>query len=105
VKEGVLMVRTWWRLPALALWRLTAEVGRAAPVLTAAWHGNPYTRTMIAEAATGPLAAALEPLFRAQLVFRAQLAANRRFNVSANSWSTAQVTDDEQLLELCRALA
>jgi len=93
------MVRTWWRLPALALWRLTAEVGRAAPVLTAAWHGNPYTRTMIAEAATGPLAAALEPLFRAQL------AANRRFNVSANSWSTAQVTDDEQLLELCRALA
>ncbi len=70
-----------------------------APVLTAAWHGNPRTRTKIAQAATGPLAAALAPLLRAEL------AANRRFNASASSWSTAQVTDDERLLELCRAVA
>jgi hypothetical protein len=93
--------RHWWTPAhaALALWGLTGEVERVAPVLTAAWHGNPHARTKIAEAATGPLAAALEPLFRAEL------AANRRFNVSANSWSTAQVTDDERLLELCRAVA
>jgi hypothetical protein len=92
--------RHWW-IPAraaLALWRLTGETGRAAPVLTAAWHGNPQTRTKIAEAATGPLAAALAPLFRAEL------AASRRFNDSASSWSTSQVTDDERLLELCRAV-
>jgi hypothetical protein len=92
--------RHWWTPAhaALALWRLTGEAGRAAPVLTAAWHGNPRTRTKIAQAASGPLAAALEPLFRAEL------AANRRFNVSANSGSTAQVTEDERLLELCRAV-
>jgi hypothetical protein len=57
----------------------------AAPVLTAAWHGNPQTRMKIAEAATGPLADALQPLFGAEI------AANRRFNVSANSWSSVQV--------------
>ncbi|WP_432825173.1 HEAT repeat domain-containing protein [Dactylosporangium sp. CA-092794] len=62
-------------------------------------HGNPQTRTKIAEAATGALAAALQPLFRAEI------AADRRFNVSTNSWSTAQVTDDERLLKLCRAVA
>lgn len=91
-----------WRTPAhaaLALWRITGEAGRAAPVLTAAWHGNPRTRTKIAQAATGPLTAALEPLFRAEL------AASRRFNVSPNTWSTAQVTDDERLLQLCRTVA
>jgi hypothetical protein len=93
--------RHWW-IPAhaaLALWRLTGEDGRAAPVLTAAWHGNPQTRTKIAEAATGPLATAMAPLFRAELT------ENRRFNASASSWSTSQVTDDERLLELCRAVA
>lgn len=90
----------WWTptLAALALWQLTGEAERTAPVLTAAWHGNPHTRLKIAEAATGPLAAALEPLFRAEI------AANRRFNVSANSWSSAQVTEDEQLLKVCRAV-
>jgi HEAT repeat protein len=93
--------RHWWTPAhaALALWRLTGEVERVAPVLTAAWHANPHTRLKIAQAAPGPLAAALEPLFRAEL------ATNRRFTVSANSWSTAQVTDDERLLELYRALA
>jgi hypothetical protein len=92
--------RHWWTPAhaALALWRLTGETRRVAPVLTAAWHGNPRTRAKIAQAATGPLAAALEPLFRAEI------AANRRFNASANSWSTTQVTDDERLLELCRAV-
>lgn len=91
-----------WRTPvraALALWRLTGEAERVAPVLTAAWHGNPLTRTTIAEAASGPLAAALGPLFRAET------AANRRSSVSANSWSSTQVVDDERLLELCRAVA
>lgn len=83
---------------ALVLWRLTDKADRVAPILSAAWHGNPQTRTKIVEAATGPLTAALQPLFRAEI------AANRRFNVSANSWSTAQVTDDERLLELCRAV-
>jgi hypothetical protein len=72
--------RHWWTPAhaALALWRLTGEAERAAPVLTAAWHGNPHTRTKIAQAATGPLAAALEPLFRAEI------ATSRRFNASAN---------------------
>jgi hypothetical protein len=91
----------WWTpvRTALALWRLTADVERVAPVLTAAWHGNRHTRMKIAEAATGALADALQPLFHAE-------AANeRRFNVSPNSWSTAQVTDDERLLGLCRAVA
>jgi hypothetical protein len=91
--------RHWWTpaRAALTLWRLTADAERVAPVLTAAWHGNPQTRPKIAEAATGALAAALEPLVRAEL------AAHRRFNVSENSWSSAQVTDDERLLESCRA--
>jgi hypothetical protein len=88
--------RYWWTPThaALTLWRLTDDAEQVAPVLTAAWHANPQTRTKIAEAATGALAAALQPLFRAEI------AANRRFNVSTNSWSTAQVTDDERLLEL-----
>jgi hypothetical protein len=93
--------QTWWTPThaALTLWRLTEDAERVAPVLTAAWHGNPQTRTKIAEAATGALAAALQPLFRAEI------AADRRFNVSTNTWSTAQVTDDERLLKLCRAIA
>jgi hypothetical protein len=66
-----------------------------APVLTAAWHGNPQTRTRIAQAATGALATTLQPLFHAEIT------ADRRFNASTNSWSTAQVTDDERLLTLC----
>lgn len=91
--------RYWWTPvhAALALRRLTGETERAAPVLTAAWHGNPHTRTKIAEEAAGPLAAALEPLFRAEI------AASQRFNVSPNTWSTGQATEDERLLELCRA--
>lgn len=83
---------------ALTLWRLTHDAERVAPVLTAAWHANPQTRTKIAEAATGALAAALRPLFHAEL------SAGRRFNVTANSWSSAQVSDDERLLGLCRAV-
>jgi hypothetical protein len=92
--------QTWWTPThaALTLWRLTDNAERVAPVLTAAWHGNPQTRTKIAESATGALAATLQPLFRAEI------AENRRFNVSTNSWSTAQVTDDERLLKLCRAV-
>ena len=92
--------RNWWTPThaALALWRLTGETGPVAPVLTAAWHGNPQTRMKIAQAAAGPLAAALEPLFRAEI------AAEQRFNVSVNTWSTAQVTNDERLLELCRTV-
>jgi hypothetical protein len=88
----------WWTptRAALTLWQLTGETERTAPVLTAAWHGNPHTRPKIAEATTGPLAAVLEPLLRAEI------AANRRFNVSAGSWSSAQVTEDEQLLKVCR---
>jgi HEAT repeat protein len=94
----------YWRMwtpthAALTLWRLTGEVERVAPILTAAWQTGTQTRPKIAESVTGPLAAALQPLFRAEL------AANRRFNVSANTWSTAQVTDDERLLRLCRAVS
>jgi hypothetical protein len=93
--------RTWWTPAhaALTLWRLTGDADRVAPVLTAAWHGNPRTRTKIAEAATGVLAAALQPLLHAEL------AAGRRFTVSANSWSSTQVTDDKRLLDLCRLAA
>ncbi len=90
--------RNWWKptLAALALWRLTGEVERVAPVLTNAWHGNKHTRTRIAEAATGPLAAALAPLFRAEI------GSNARHNVVEDGWSSAQVRDDERLLALCR---
>ncbi len=37
--------RTWWTPThaALTLWRLTHGAERVAPVLTAAWHGNPQT--------------------------------------------------------------
>ncbi|MEU8005178.1 hypothetical protein AB0B66_28815 [Catellatospora sp. NPDC049111] len=93
--------RHWWTpaRAALAWWRLTGDAERVAPVLTAAWHGNPQTRTKIARAATGALAALLEPLFRAELE------SNRRHNARENSWSSGQVTEDEQLLGLCRAVA
>jgi hypothetical protein len=89
-----------WRTPvraAVALWQLTGDAERVTPALTAAWHGNRLTRLLIAEAATGSLAAALQPLFSAEI------AANLRFNVSAGSWSSAQVIEDERLRELCRA--
>ncbi|MEU8660155.1 hypothetical protein [Actinoplanes philippinensis] len=92
--------RHWWT-PAragLALWQLTGDLDRVAPVLTAAWHGNARTRPAIAAAATGRPPAALEPLFRAELT------ADRRHNVSENTWSSAQVTEDEQLLASCRQL-
>ncbi|GGN79858.1 hypothetical protein GCM10010112_54860 [Actinoplanes lobatus] len=89
----------WWApaRAALALWRINGDAERAAPVLAAAWQGNPLTRPRIAEAAAGPLAEALEPLLRAEV------AADRRHNVRENSWSSGQVSDDERLLELCRA--
>ncbi|GIJ45585.1 hypothetical protein Val02_24710 [Virgisporangium aliadipatigenens] len=91
--------RHWWTptRAALALWRLTGDTERTAPVLAAAWHGNPRTRPRIAEAAAGPLAAALEPLFRAEI------AMNRRFDASAVPGSSGQVSEDERLRELCRA--
>jgi hypothetical protein len=91
--------RNWWKPAhaALALWRLTGEADRVAPVLTSAWKGNVHTRTRIAEAATGALAVALEP------VIEEELAAPRRHNVTENGWSSSQVADDERLLELCRA--
>jgi hypothetical protein len=82
---------------AVALWRLTGEVGRTVPVLTAAWQSNPHTRTVIAEASTGELAVALAP------VFREELAAVRRHNVSDDGRSSDQITVDERLLALCRA--
>ncbi|MBB4690904.1 hypothetical protein [Paractinoplanes abujensis] len=89
----------WWTPVAavLALWHLTGEAGRVAPVLTAAWHGNRRLRVAIAEAATGPLADALGPLLRAEA------SAVRRFNASPGSWSSNQVAEDERLLALCRA--
>ena len=89
----------WWTSvrAAVALWRITGDAERVAPALTAAWHGNRHTRRAIAEAATGPLAVALAPLLRDEL------ASDRRFNVSANAWSSSQVADDEHLLTLCRA--
>ncbi|WP_433788811.1 hypothetical protein [Actinoplanes sp. CA-252034] len=92
--------RHWWTpaRAALALWRLTGDADRVAPVLAAAWRGNPQTRPAIAAAAGGPLAVALAPLFRDEI------AASRRFNVSDNTWSTAQVTEDEELLASCHRL-
>ncbi|MEU8661143.1 hypothetical protein AB0C31_31175, partial [Actinoplanes philippinensis] len=88
----------WWTPAhaALTLWRLTGETERIAPVLTAAWHGNLHTRATIAEAATGSLAAALHPLFQAEI------AANQRFNISANMPASTRVPDDERLQKLCR---
>jgi hypothetical protein len=91
--------RHWWKPvhAAVALWRLTGEAGRSAPVLAAAWRGNAHTRTVIAAAATGELAAALAP------VFRDELASVRRHNVSEHGRSSDQIPVDERLLELCRA--
>jgi hypothetical protein len=91
--------RHWWKPveAALALWRLTGEIERVAPVLTSAWRAAPSARTQIAEAATGELAVALAP------VFREELAVARRHNVTENSWSSDQVRADERLMELCRA--
>jgi hypothetical protein len=89
----------WW-LPtqaAIALWQVTGDAVRAAPVLAAAWHGNQDTRTAIAEAANGPLAVGLEPLLRAEL------AAPGRHGVSETGWSSAQVGNHERLLAACRA--
>lgn len=116
----------WWRptAAALALWRISDDPERAAPVLTAAWHANPRTRLEIADAAStpvtvepsppagsftgdrsagggpaagpNPLAAALAP------VLRAELAEPRRHGTSGTGWSSAQVTDDERLLADCR---
>ncbi|GAA1653902.1 hypothetical protein GCM10009828_099070 [Actinoplanes couchii] len=90
----------WWTpvLAALALWHITGDTDRTVPVLTGGWHGNPLTRPAIAAAATGPLAAALEPLLHAEL------AAHQRFNVRPGSWSSSQVTDDEQLRDRCRSV-
>ncbi|MCY1139274.1 hypothetical protein OWR29_14840 [Actinoplanes sp. Pm04-4] len=85
--------QAWW-LPtraAIALWRLTSEPGRALPVLTAAWNANPHTRPAIADAASGPLAAGLAPLFQAELD-RPQ-----RHGVSSTTWSSNQVATDERL--------
>ncbi|WP_250007966.1 hypothetical protein [Actinoplanes sp. M2I2] len=91
----------WWTPAhaALTLWRLTGETERVVPVLAAAWHGNLYTRTTIAEAATGRLATALQPLFRAES------GADRRFSASADLAASARVPLDEHLLKLCQALA
>lgn len=89
----------WW-IPmhaALTLWRLTGDVERVTPILTNAWHAYLGNRPKIAEAATGELAAALQPLFRDEL---AQI---RRYTVVPNGWSPTQVIDDERLLALCRA--
>jgi hypothetical protein len=82
---------------ALALWRLTGEIERVAPVLTSAWRAAPSARVRIAEAAAGELAVALAP------VFREEIAVARRHNVTENGWSSDQVRADERLLELCRA--
>ncbi|MEV4514448.1 hypothetical protein AB0K00_36485 [Dactylosporangium sp. NPDC049525] len=90
--------RGWW-LPmraAVALWRMIGDAERTAPVLTAAWHGNPHTRNEIAAAVAGPLTAALAPLLRAEL------ADPRRHGARETGWSSAQVTDDERLLAACR---
>ncbi|MEV0130631.1 hypothetical protein AB0H83_19475 [Dactylosporangium sp. NPDC050688] len=104
----------WWRptAAALALWHVSGDAERAAPVLTAAWHANPRTRLDIAAAATPgtvapcagggpsagahPLAAALAP------VLRAELAEPRRHGTDGTGWSSMQVTADERLLADCR---
>ncbi|WP_327001294.1 hypothetical protein OHA72_40070 [Dactylosporangium sp. NBC_01737] len=89
---------------AVALWRITGDADRTAPVLTAAWHGNPHTRNAIVAAlagpgalTAGPLAAALEPLLRAES------ADPRRYGARERGWSSNQVTNDERLLAACRA--
>lgn len=89
----------WWRPvhAAVALWRIAGDAERCLPVLAEAWHGNPRTRIEIAAAATGPLAAGLAPLLRAEL------AEPRRHGVTDDSWSSAAVTDDERFQAACRA--
>jgi hypothetical protein len=88
----------WWTSThaALALWRLTGDTDRVAPILTRIWHDNPRIRPTIAEAAAGTLAAALEP------VWQAELAAPLRFTDS-DSPLPAGAADDEELLASCRA--
>ncbi|MEU4419925.1 OmpA family protein [Actinoplanes sp. NPDC024001] len=88
----------WWTpaRAALALWQITGDVKRTAPVLRKAWRGNVYTRTSIAAAARGPLAAALAPLLEGELAQR------RRHNAAEDFSSSDQVHSDERLLDACR---
>ncbi|WP_436522344.1 hypothetical protein [Actinoplanes sp. HUAS TT8] len=80
----------------LAYWQVTGDLERSLPLVTAAWNGNQHTRPVIAERAAGGLAAALTPLFRAEL------AESRRHGLFESGWSSSAVLDDEKLLATLR---
>ncbi|GAB2918292.1 hypothetical protein GCM10027280_01660 [Micromonospora polyrhachis] len=84
---------------ARALWRVTRDPVPALPTLDLTWHQNPHTRRVVASvwAEIGPDAAAARPLLTEEL------GRVRRHNAMDGGYSSAQVTDDEELLGICRA--
>ncbi|MEV6036530.1 hypothetical protein AB0L65_35620 [Nonomuraea sp. NPDC052116] len=84
---------------AHALWRITGDPAPALPVLERVWTTNVHTRRRVAAlwAELGPVAADSAPLLTAEL------GRVRRHNARADGYSTAQVTEDERLLDHCRA--
>ncbi len=82
---------------AMALWRITGDAALVTPALTAAWCGDEHTRRPIAETATGALAAALAPLFRAELT------EVRRHALPRESWGSNLIHGDEELLRILTA--
>ncbi|MFI5684156.1 HEAT repeat domain-containing protein [Streptomyces sp. NPDC051636] len=84
---------------AIALWRVTGEVGEALPVLLAQWTAAPRTRPEIAAclAELGPAAAPALPLVRAEL------ASPRRHNNTGSPGNMRyHVSPDVALLRDCR---
>ncbi|MEU6787320.1 hypothetical protein ABZ912_49725 [Nonomuraea angiospora] len=84
---------------AHALWRITGDPAPALPVLERVWTTNVHTRRRVAVlwAELGPVAADSVPLLTAEL------GRLRRHNAREDGYSTAQVTEDERLLDHCRA--
>jgi hypothetical protein len=82
---------------AIALVRIAGDVEAALPVLAAAWHQNPNTRTAIARCVhdVGPAAASFLPLLQTELT------TPRRHAYTPHGWTSSEVETDEKLLKLC----
>nr|WP_055506785.1 hypothetical protein [Nonomuraea pusilla] len=90
----------WLSLSAAhALWRITGDPDAVLPVLERVWTTNVHARRKVASlwAELGPAAA------DSYRLLTAELGRVRRHNAGEDGYSTAQVTDDEDLLARCRA--
>ncbi|MFI7616574.1 HEAT repeat domain-containing protein [Nonomuraea terrae] len=83
---------------ARALWRVTGDPEPLLPVLERAWETNAHTRREVATlwAEAGPAAAG------AGTLLADELARARRHNAREGSYSSDQVTADEDLVKRCR---